>query len=97
MLDEEPQLFMKGNNHSYVFFNDEFLLVGKQYLRCGKFWIGYNGRSRKIDIYEVATNQMHQVLHFPYFDILGIEWNKEQSSFIVFDKTKRQYCVIKRV
>lgn len=97
ILDQYAKVCMKGNNHNFEAFDDEFLIVKKQYLWCDKLWIAYNQNTKNIHIYEATTMQLHQIIPFPYFEIQGIEWNEEQSLFIAFDGTGRQYCTIKRI
>ena len=62
-----------------------------------RYWIGFNNTTKNVHIYQAATMQMLQILPFPYFNIIGVKWNQQQSSFIAFDKNGRQNCVIEGV
>lgn len=88
---------MKGSNQSFKSFNDQFSILKKKYLWHSKFWIEFNSKTKNIEIYNVDTMQLHQMLPFPYFDVWSIKWNQEQSLLIAFDADGHQNCVIKQV
>ena len=88
---------MKGNYRNFKFFNPEFWVGCSEDLWRQKFWIVFDRNTKNIKMYDVATMKLCQIVPFHYFDVNGIKWNQEQSSFIVFNKYQDQNCVITQV
>lgn len=86
---------MKGKNHNIELFGYKFSVFNKQNFWDRKFWMTYNKAIKNIHIYESTTMKLHRVLPFTYFEVRGIVWNKEQSSFIAFNNNKN--CTFKRL
>lgn len=96
-MDRNGQVWIKGNDSEFESFQDGESFPKEQYLWCNKFWIEFHKNTKNIKIYKSSTMQLCQILPFHYFNVSGIKWNQEQSSFIAFDDSKNQYCVIERI
>ena len=64
-----------------------------------KFCNAFNKQTKNIEMYEVETIKLYQILPFHYFDIDCFQWNQNQSSFIAFDNVYKtgNYCVFEQV
>ena len=87
---------MIGNN-KFKTFNNIFGNLNRKNLWRDKFWITFDGNTKNMYIYEVATSQLHQIIPFPYYNVSAIKCNEDQSSFIAYDEVGHKGYVIERV
>ena len=78
-------------------FHYKKLPLNEEIFKEDKFWIQFNGTTKNIDMYDVATMKLHSILPFHYFKVENVKWNQEQSSFIALDKDRLHYSIIELV
>ena len=94
MVNPFGDVLMKGNESEFHF---KKLRVNEEIFKDDKFWIQFNGTTKNIDMYDVATMKLHCILPFHYFKVDDVKWNQEQSSFIALDKDRLHYSIIELV
>lgn len=75
----------------------DFQKLGNKIYGAINLWIKFHETTKNIHVYEVTTMKLLQLMPFPYFDVRGIKWNQDHSSFTAFDYRRGQYCVIERL
>ena len=95
IYNQNGDIVCKGNEDNIKLFKNTTAL--SKNLRCHKFWNAFNMQTKNIEMYEVETMKLNQILPFHYFDIHHLKWNQKQSSFIAFNPDDGRYCVFERV
>ena len=88
-------VILKGNEDRFKLFKN--IAAMSTNLWSHKFWNAINVMTKNIEIYEVETMKLYQILPFHYFKIHYFQWNQKQSSFIAFNHYNGHYCVFERV
>ena len=88
-------MILKGNEDKFKLISYTAALSTNWW--CHKFCNAFNWQTKNIEIYEVETMKLYQILPFHYFKIHYFQWNQKQSSFIAFDPYDGHYCVFERV
>lgn len=76
---------MKGNNHRTQLIDHGFSFTNGN-LWSQKFGLKFNGMTKDIEMYEIATMKLHRTLPFYYFDVNGFIWNLKYPSFVAYDE-----------
>ena len=97
IYDKHGNVILKGSEDKFKFLKNTAALHSN--LWCHKFYNTYNYQTKNIEMYEVETTKLYQILPFDYFDIRvhHFQWNQEQSSFIACNHNNGLYCVFERV
>ena len=96
IYNENGKLILKGNEDNFKVFEKTKVLY-KKTLWCHNFYNIFDNQTKNIEMYEVETMKLYQILPFHYFDIHHFHWNQKQSSFIAFELYDGYYCVFERV